>query len=103
MKAALVMAVTEIDALSGPESGSKNACPSTSWPGHSFCGFCAHDKISERSSAPVLEGQPIFETVEIQQYGRRDNVRIVGLDEVGSIKNPYKEVIKMTSYCRVSL
>ena len=63
-----------------------------------LCRFGAHAKISERSSqavATVLEGQANFKADAIQQYGRRDNVRIVGLDDGGCNEDPCDEVINV--------
>ena len=70
-----------------------------------LCGFYDHDTISKSSQAgaPVLEEQTIFGADAIQQYGSRENVRIVGLDDGSSNEYPYQEVIKMAGYCRVSL
>ena len=63
-----------------------------------LCGSFAHAKISERSSqavAPVLKGQASFKADTIHQYGRRDNVRIVGLDDGGSNEDLCDEVINV--------
>ena len=67
-----------------------------------LCGFCAHDKIAE-TGTPQLEGRARFEADAMQQYGRRDNVRIVGLDDGGSNEDPYEEVIKVACYCGVNV
>ena len=46
----------------------------------------------------MLEGQASVEGDAILQYGARDNVRIVALDDEGSNEDPYDEVIKAAGY-----
>ena len=55
------------------------------------------------SGCPSTGGKASFEADAIQQYGRQDKVRIVGLDDGGNNEDPYEDVITVVEYCGESL
>ena len=46
-----------------------------------LCGFCAVGELEKKKTSAVDDRSPIIETDSIEQYGRRKNVRIFGVEE----------------------
>ena len=69
-----------------------------------LCGFWANDTLKNVVHNPVnAKVDARFEADVIEQYGRRDNIRIVGLEDGGNTEDPYQEVVKVAQYCGVKL
>ena len=46
-----------------------------------LCGFCAVEELQKMKTSTMDDRSPIIEADSIEQYGRRENVRIFGVEE----------------------
>ena len=68
-----------------------------------LCGFCcAAELVKAQQKVEKPWGQGMFEADAIEQYGRRENIRIHGLEEVQG-EDPYKTVTDLAESCGVPL
>ena len=68
-----------------------------------LCGFFAHDKTVGKTSRSFEHGQQKFEADAVEQYRRRDNVRIVGHDDGHPNEDFCEQSIKVTDFCGLNL
>ena len=67
-----------------------------------LCGFCAFEELNKASRCTTEDLAPIIEADSIEQYGRRENVRIFGVQEEPG-EDVYAKVVSVAEKAGVQI